>query len=166
MKLWPIFFITIRAPTSRSKTSRVDFLGCARQPYSVRGRLRSGCVMGSSSKNGEQVVGNKTRVKVVKKKVAPPFRDCEFEITYGTGISAVGEIVDLASEAGLIVKSGAYYSICGERIAQGRDKACQYLGEHPALADELRDKLVALHKEENARLGAPVPVGSGENADA
>ncbi|HEY5282947.1 MAG TPA: recombinase RecA, partial [Polyangia bacterium] len=62
-------------------------------------------------KNGEQAVGNKTRVKVVKNKVAPPFRECEFEITYGTGISAVGEIVDLASEAGLIEKSGAYYSI-------------------------------------------------------
>jgi recombination protein RecA len=78
-------------------------------------------------KNGEQAVGNKTRVKVVKNKVAPPFRECEFEITYGTGISAAGEIVDLASEAGLIEKSGAYYSLNGERIAQGRDKACQYL---------------------------------------
>ena len=111
-------------------------------------------------KNGEQVVGNKTRVKVVKNKVAPPFRECEFEITYGTGISAVGEIVDLASEAGLIEKSGAYYSLNGERIAQGRDKACQYFGEHPFLVDELRDKLVTLRKAENARLGAPVPVAS------
>jgi recombination protein RecA len=83
-------------------------------------------------KNGEQAVGNKTRVKVVKNKVAPPFRECEFEITYGTGISTAGEIVDLASEAGLIEKSGAYYAWNGERIAQGRDKACQYLGEHPA----------------------------------
>jgi hypothetical protein len=112
-------------------------------------------------KNGEQVVGNKTRVKVVKNKVAPPFRECEFEITYRTGISAVGEIVDLASEAGLIEKSGAYYSMGGERIAQGRDKACQYLGEHPELVAELRDKLVALRKAENARLGAPVPAASG-----
>ncbi len=117
-------------------------------------------------KNGEQAVGNKTRVKVVKNKVAPPFRECEFEITYGTGISAVGEIVDLASEAGLIEKSGAYYAWNGERIAQGRDKACQYLGEHPALADELRDKLVALRKAENARLGAPVPATSGESEAA
>ena len=69
-------------------------------------------------KNGEQAVGNKTRVKVVKNKVAPPFRECEFEITYGIGISAIGEIVDLASEAGLIEKSGAYCSISGERIAK------------------------------------------------
>ena len=117
-------------------------------------------------KNGEQVVGNKTRVKVVKNKVAPPFRECEFEITYGTGISAVGEIVDLASEAGLIEKSGAYYSIGGERIAQGRDKACQYFGEHPELAAELREKLVVLRKAENARLGAPVQVVTGESAAA
>jgi recombination protein RecA len=117
-------------------------------------------------KNGEQVVGNKTRVKVVKNKVAPPFRECEFEITYGTGISAVGEIVDLASEAGLIEKSGAYYAWNGERIAQGRDKACQYMSEHSELFEELRSKLVALRKAENARLGAPVPVASGESEAA
>ena len=117
-------------------------------------------------KNGDQPVGNKTRVKVVKNKVAPPFRECEFEILYGTGVNAAGEIVDLASEAGLIEKSGAYYSLNGERIAQGRDKACQYLGEHPDLAAELRDKLVALRKAENARLGAAVPTASGEIAAA
>ena len=117
-------------------------------------------------KNGEQVVGNKTRVKVVKNKVAPPFREFEFEILYGVGVSAAGEIVDLASEAGLIEKSGAYYSLNGERIAQGRDKACQYLGEHPFLADELREKLVALRKAENARLGAPAPVASAESEAA
>ena len=117
-------------------------------------------------KDGEQAVGNKTRVKVVKNKVAPPLRECEFEITYGTGISAAAEIVDLASEAGLIEKSGAYYAWNGERIAQGRDKACQYLAEHPALADELREKLVALRKAENARLGAPTPIASGESEAA
>jgi recombination protein RecA len=116
-------------------------------------------------KNGEQAVGNKTRVKVVKNKVAPPFRECEFEIVYGTGINATGEVVDLASEAGLLEKSGAYYAWNGERIAQGRDKACQYLGEHPALFDELRDKLIALRKAENARIGAPVPP-IGESAAA
>ena len=117
-------------------------------------------------KNGEQAMGNKTRVKVVKNKVAPPFRECEFEILYGTGVNAAGEIVDLASEANLIEKSGAYYSLNGERIAQGRDKACQYLGEHPDLADVLRDKLIALRKAENARLGAPAPAANGESAAA
>jgi recombination protein RecA len=116
-------------------------------------------------KNGEQVVGNKTRVKVVKNKVAPPFRECEFEITYGTGISAVGEIVDLASEAGLIEKSGAYYSLGGERIAQGRDKACQYMAEHPEVMDELRGKLVEQRKAENARMGAPASA-TGESEAA
>ena len=111
-------------------------------------------------KNGEQVMGNKTRVKVVKNKMAPPFRECEFEVLYGVGIYAAGELVDLASDAGLIEKSGAYYSWKGERIAQGRDKACVYLGERPAMADELRESLVASRKAENAKLGvAPTPVG-------
>ena len=117
-------------------------------------------------KSGEQVVGNKTRVKVVKNKVAPPFRECEFEILYGAGVNAAGEIVDLASEAGVIEKSGAYYSLNGERIAQGRDKACQYLAERPAVGDELRQKLVTLRKAENARLGAPAAAASGENVAA
>ena len=116
-------------------------------------------------KNGEQVVGNKTRVKVVKNKVAPPFRECEFEILYGTGICSVGEIVDLASEAGLLEKSGAYYSWQGERIAQGRDKACQYMAEFPALVDELRQRLVDQRKAENARLGAAPASAPAVNAD-
>jgi recombination protein RecA len=67
----------------------------------------------------------------VPNKVAPPFREFEFEIIHRTGIFAVGEIVDLASEVGLIEKSGVYYSLGGKRIAQGRDKACRYLAEHP-----------------------------------
>jgi recombination protein RecA len=116
-------------------------------------------------KNGEQIVGNKARVKVVKNKVAPPFRECEFEILYGTGICAVGEIVDLASEAGLLEKSGAYYSWQGERIAQGRDKACQYMAERPALVDELREKLVEQRKAENARLGAAPASAPATSAD-
>ena len=117
-------------------------------------------------KNGEQVVGTKTRVKVVKNKVAPPFRECEFEILYGSGVNAVGEVVDLASEAGLLEKSGAYYSWQGERIAQGRDKACQYMAERPALVDELRAKLVEQRKAENARLGAPPVTASAEATSA
>ena len=117
-------------------------------------------------KNGEQVVGTKTRVKVVKNKVAPPFRECEFEILYGSGVNAVGEVVDLASEAGLLEKSGAYYSWQSERIAQGRDKACQYMAEHPALVDELRQKLVDQRKAENARLGVASPPASAEATGA
>jgi recombination protein RecA len=116
-------------------------------------------------KNGEQVVGTKTRVKVVKNKMAPPFRECEFEILYGGGINAVGEVVDLASEAGLLEKSGAYYSWQGERIAQGRDKACQYMAERPAMVDELRQRLVEQRKAENARLGAAPASAEGSSAD-
>jgi recombination protein RecA len=116
-------------------------------------------------KNGEQIVGNKARVKVVKNKVAPPFRECEFEILYGSGVNAVGEIVDLASEAGLLEKSGAYYSWQGERIAQGRDKACQYMAEHLVLVDELREKLVEQRKAENARLGAAPTNAPATSAD-
>jgi recombination protein RecA len=117
-------------------------------------------------KNGEQAVGNKTRVKIVKNKVAPPFRECEFEIMYGSGVNAEGEIVDLASEAGLLEKSGAYYSWKGERIAQGRDKACQYMAEHPEVMDELRSKLVEQRKAENARVGAPVPTPASSESEA
>ncbi|HEX7598757.1 MAG TPA: recombinase RecA [Polyangia bacterium] len=116
-------------------------------------------------KDGEQVVGNKARVKVVKNKVAPPFRECEFEILYGSGVNAVGEIVDLASEAGVLEKSGAYYSLKGERIAQGRERACQYMAERPDLMDELRQKLVDRRKAENARLGAvSAPAPAAEEA--
>jgi len=117
-------------------------------------------------KDGEQVVGNKTRVKVVKNKVAPPFRECEFEILYGAGVNTAGEVVDLASEAGLIEKSGAYYACAGERIAQGRDKACRYLVEHLALAEELRGKLIAMRKAENAQLGTRLPAAESESAAA
>jgi recombination protein RecA len=101
-------------------------------------------------KNGDVVTGTKTRVKVVKNKMAPPFREAEFEIVYGTGIHWAGEIVDLGSEAGVIEKSGAYYSFKGERIAQGRDNACQWMQENPKAADEIRTLLVERRKAENA----------------
>ncbi|HXJ19761.1 MAG TPA: recombinase RecA [Polyangia bacterium] len=106
-------------------------------------------------KNGDQVIGNHARVKVVKNKVAPPFREAEFDILYGAGVNAPGEIVDLATAAGLFEKSGAFYAFHGERIAQGRDKACAYVAEHPDLATEVRSLLLAARKAENAALGAP-----------
>jgi recombination protein RecA len=106
-------------------------------------------------KNGDQVIGNRARVKVVKNKVAPPFREAEFDILYGAGVNAPGEIVDLATAAGLFEKSGAFYAFRGERIAQGRDKACAYVAEHPELATEVRALLLAARKAENAALGAP-----------
>jgi len=101
-------------------------------------------------KNGEQVVGTRTRVKVVKNKVSPPFREAEFDILYGMGVNWPGEIVDLGSDGGLIEKSGSHYAWKGERFAQGRDRACAYVAEHPEIAAEVRSGLVAARKAENA----------------
>jgi recombination protein RecA len=113
-------------------------------------------------KNGDVPIGTKTRVKVVKNKVAPPFREAEFEIMYGTGVNWAGEIVDLASDNGLLEKSGAFYSWKGERIAQGREKACAFISEHPEIAEEVRLTLLAARKAENA--GTPAPRASVEEA--
>jgi recombination protein RecA len=108
-------------------------------------------------KNGEVVVGTKTRVKVVKNKVAPPFREAEFEIMYGTGVNWAGEIVDLASDAGVLEKSGSYYAWKGERVAQGRDNACRWLVENPGAAEEMRTVLVERRKAENATASSASP---------
>jgi recombination protein RecA len=99
-------------------------------------------------KDGETVMGTKTRVKVVKNKLAPPFREAEFEIMYGQGVNAAAELVDLGSAANLIEKSGTFYSYKGERIAQGRDKAAAYLTEHPTIAAEVRARLVDARRAE------------------
>ncbi len=92
-------------------------------------------------KQGEQTVGSRTRVRVVKNKVAPPFREAEFDIMYGTGINKAGEILDLGSELGVIEKSGAWYSYSGDRIGQGRDNACDFLRENPRMMAELEQKV-------------------------
>jgi recombination protein RecA len=92
-------------------------------------------------KNGEQVIGSRTRVKVVKNKVAPPFKEVEFDILYGTGISREGDLVDLASQEGILEKSGAWYGFKGERIGQGRENAKDYLREHPETCKEIEAKL-------------------------
>jgi recombination protein RecA len=94
-------------------------------------------------KAGEEVVGNQTRVKVVKNKVAPPFREAEFEIMYGLGISREGEIIDMGSAQGIIEKSGAWYSYKGERIGQGKDNAREFLKARPELAKEIEDQIRA-----------------------
>ncbi len=97
-------------------------------------------------KNGEEVIGNQTRVKVVKNKVAPPFREAEFEIMYGAGISRNGELIDIGVAQGLIEKSGSWYSYGGERIGQGKENARTFLEQHPDIANHidarLREKLL------------------------
>jgi recombination protein RecA len=92
------------------------------------------------------VVGNRTRVKVVKNKMAPPFREVEFDIFYGKGISRPGELVDMGVDAGLVQKSGAWYSMGSERIGQGRDAARAYLEERPELMTTMHTRLLQHHK--------------------
>ena len=99
-------------------------------------------------KKGENVLGNRTRVKVVKNKVAPPFKKAEFDIMYGTGISRSGDIVDCATEFDIIDKSGSWYSYMGERIGQGRDNVKQYLEDHQDLMEEIYQKLLDKLKEQ------------------
>src|SRR5687768_17109310 len=94
-------------------------------------------------KSGEEVTGNMTRVKVVKNKVAPPFREAEFEIMYGLGISREGEIIELGSAQGIIEKSGAWYSYKGERIGQGKDNVRTYLQQNKEMAREIEDQVRA-----------------------
>jgi recombination protein RecA len=94
-------------------------------------------------KKGEEVIGNETKVKVVKNKVAPPFKQAEFDILYGEGISREGEIIDLGAQHGIIDKSGAWYSYGGNRIGQGKDNVRLYLKQNPALAAEIEAKIRA-----------------------
>ena len=94
-------------------------------------------------KGGDQVLGSRVRAKVVKNKVAPPFRDAEFDILYASGISRSGELLDLGCERGLVEKAGSWYALEGERIGQGREKAREWLTAHPEQAEALRNKIVS-----------------------
>ena len=96
-----------------------------------------------SLKNGEEVIGNLTRVKVVKNKVAPPFREAEFEIMYGVGISREGEIIELGVAEGIIDKSGSWYSYKGERIGQGKDNVRTFLQQHPEISNDIEAQIRA-----------------------
>lgn len=96
-----------------------------------------------SIKSGEEIVGSETRVKVVKNKVAPPFKEAHFDILYGEGTSREGEILDIGSDAKIVEKAGAWYSYNGERIGQGKDNARKFLKERPALAREIENKVRA-----------------------
>ena len=94
-------------------------------------------------KDADSVIGGRTRVKVVKNKMAPPFREAEFDILYGTGISREGELVDIGSDMGVVAKSGAWYSFEGDRIGQGRENVKQFLREHPDIAAQLSELIRA-----------------------
>jgi len=94
-----------------------------------------------SVKEGDEVVGNETRVKVVKNKVAPPFRQAEFQIMYGSGTNKLGEVVDLGVKQGLIEKSGAWYSYKGNKIGQGKANACRFLQDNPEIGSEIEAEI-------------------------
>ncbi|MDH3666788.1 MAG: recombinase RecA [Paracoccaceae bacterium] len=108
-------------------------------------------------KDRDEVVGNATRVKVVKNKVAPPFRQVEFDIMYGEGISKMGELIDLGVKAGVVEKSGAWFSYGDQRIGQGRENTKGFLAENPDIALEIEDKIRAAHG-----LDFDLPVGDAE----
>ncbi|MDO9023745.1 recombinase RecA [Zwartia sp.] len=110
-------------------------------------------------KKGDEVVGNETRVKVVKNKIAPPFKQAEFDIMYGAGISREGEILDLGVTAGIVDKAGAWFSYNGERIGQGRDNVREFLRERPAMAIEIENRV-------REKLGVVPRVGSGSASTA
>ena len=107
-----------------------------------------------SIKEGDEVVGNETRVKVVKNKVAPPFRQTEFQIMYGQGIHHLGEVIDLGVRLNLIDKSGAWYAYQGEKIGQGKKNVCLYLEENPAIAQEIEASIRAELLEEESEADA------------
>src|SRR6516164_5973826 len=108
-----------------------------------------------SIKKGEEVIGNETKVKVVKNKVSPPFKTAEFDILYGEGISREGEIIDMGVEAKVLEKSGAWYAYEGEKIGQGKDNAREFLKENPELAIEIENKV-------RSSLGIPLLPGAAE----
>jgi recombination protein RecA len=112
-----------------------------------------------SLKNGEEVIGNLTRVKVVKNKIAPPFREAEFDIMYGVGISREGEIIELGSSQGIIDKSGSWYSYKGERIGQGKDNVRNFLQQNKVIAREIEEQIrLKLLPLKQTRHGGPVAV--------
>ena len=123
-----------------------------------------------SLKQGGEVVGNRTRVKVVKNKIAPPFKEAEFDIMFGQGISVVGDILDLAANINVINKSGAWYAYEGNKIGQGRENAKTYLKEHPEMCAQIEDKVrehYGLKKKgaETEGSAAPETAGKDEGAD-
>ena len=115
-------------------------------------------------KQGGEVVGNHTRVKVVKNKVAPPFKEAEFDIMFGQGISKEGDILDLAAEAGIINKSGAWYAYNGEKIGQGRENAKTYLKENPLICEEVEAKVRAKYSPEENDADAAEDAKDGKDA--
>jgi recombination protein RecA len=105
-------------------------------------------------KDGEEVIGNRTKVTVVKNKIAPPFRVVEFDILFSEGISYSGDLIDLGNQLGIVEKSGSWYSLGSERLGQGRDRARQALRDNPSMAEGLRVKILEVAKAKREALEA------------
>ncbi|MDA8107367.1 MAG: hypothetical protein M0015_01890, partial [Betaproteobacteria bacterium] len=114
-----------------------------------------------SIKKGDEVIGSETRVKIVKNKVAPPFRQAEFDILYGEGISREGEVLELGVAHGVLEKTGAWYAYKGDRLGQGKDNARDFLKDNPELAREIEIKI-----REKAGVVMPLPVNPAANEEA
>ncbi|HMY16486.1 MAG TPA: recombinase RecA [Polyangium sp.] len=136
---------------------------------SVRLDIRSIGKIKEAAAGGKEpaVVGNRTRVKVVKNKLAPPFREVEFDILYGQGISHSGDVIDLASEANIIEKSGAWFSFQNDRIGQGRENARTYLEQHPETLDRIENLVLAKHgiHRKGAETPAPAPAAPAKKGE-
>ena len=115
----------------------------------------------SAIKRGDEIIGNETKVKVAKNKMAPPFKVAMFEILYGEGVSLEGELLEIGADKGLVQKSGSWYSLNGARIGQGKENARQWMREHPKEAEELRQKILA----DAGIQGAPAKTNAGNGKD-
>jgi recombination protein RecA len=139
------------SPETTTGGNALKFYASMRLDIRRIGAIKEAAVTGGKD---PAIVGNRTRVKVVKNKMAPPFREVEFDILYGQGISRSGDLVDLASEMGIIEKSGAWFSFGPERIGQGRENAKLYLEQHPDVMDKVEAMILQKH---GIKRGPPVP---------
>jgi recombination protein RecA len=157
------------SPETTSGGNALKFYSSVRLDIRRIGAIKEAAVGGKDP----LVVGNRTRVKVVKNKLAPPFREVEFDILYGQGISHTGDVLDLATEANIVEKSGAWFSFQGERIGQGRENARTYLEQHPAVLEKIETAVLSKHgiarkpgKGAEAAAAAPAPAGKGAAREA
>jgi recombination protein RecA len=146
------------SPETTSGGNALKFYASVRLDIRRIGAIKEASTTGKDP----SVVGNRTRVKVVKNKMAPPFREVEFDILYGQGINRMGDLLDMASEDGIVEKSGAWYAYGGDRIGQGRDNATKFLLEHPAAADKVRESVLVKHGLVKAAPAQPAPAAEPE----
>jgi recombination protein RecA len=141
------------SPETTTGGNALKFYSSVRLDIRRIGAIKEAAATGANKEPA--VVGNRTRVKVVKNKMAPPFREVEFDILYGQGISRSGDLVDLATDHAIVEKSGAWFSFQGERIGQGRENAKAYLEARPELMEKLEAMILSKHNIR--RPGAPTP---------